>query len=71
MAVVFTSDSTIEKIVDELEKLTPEQRHILLLKLKKKELLARIKIAGKGIRPERKPSDEKIAEMVAEFRKKK
>jgi hypothetical protein len=69
MAIVFAPDSVTEKIVDEVEKLSDEQRHTLLLKLRRKELKDLAHALDKGTKPNRITTAE-IVKRVKQSRQK-
>jgi hypothetical protein len=50
MTVVTLTD-TLAAILSEVEKLSPREQHLLLLKLKKDELLEKSRKLKKGIKP--------------------
>lgn len=70
MAVVLTLNDKLAAIVKEVEKLSPEQQHLLLLNLKKDDLKSLYREMQKGVRPGKKPTDDELAEMVRNNRKK-
>jgi hypothetical protein len=50
MAIVLTLNDTLAEIVNEIEKMSPKEQHVLLLKLKRNELITKAKTLGKSVK---------------------
>lgn len=61
MRLPITNNPTLNEIVNVVEQLTEEQQKILLVKLKKGELLQRIKVVNKGVKRNSISTDEIMA----------
>ena len=61
MAIVMTLNDTLAEIVSEIEKLSPKEQHILLLKLRRNELLAKATTLGKSVKKNKATPQETIA----------
>ena len=69
MSLLITANDTLNEIVNVVEQLTEEQQKILLVKLKKGELLQKIKVVNKGVKRNSISTDEIVA-IVKRNRKK-
>jgi hypothetical protein len=69
MSLLITSNPTLNEIVNVVEQLPEEQQKILLVKLKKGELLQKIKVVNKGVKRNSISTDEIVA-IVKRNRKK-